>query len=163
MAEIQLRNRKREVVAVALLDDEDYGRVLALGPWYRNAAGYATHSIYLGGAPDNPKFARIQMARAVLGLGPGDPQWTDHRNGNRLDNHKANIRLTSPAQNNQNMPARTGRFRGVHWAKDRQKWRASVRLNGKLYNLGCFDTEEAAASVAAVWRAEHMPYSEPTR
>ena len=162
MAEIELRNRTGDVVGVAIVDDEDYERVVAAGPWHQDAKGYAIHSIYLGGGRVHGRYRREQMARSVLRVDPGDSHWPDHRNGNRLDNRKVNLRLTSPAQNNQNLPARTGRFRGVHWAKDRRKWRASARLDGKLHSLGCFDTEDEAGEVAQNWREEHMPFTVET-
>jgi hypothetical protein len=39
----------------------------------------------------------------------------------------------------------TSSYKGVHWRKDNQKWRACVRLDGKLKNLGHFTCEVQAA------------------
>lgn len=41
---------------------------------------------------------------------------------------------------------RTGRFKGVHFAKKQLKWIAQITHNGKCYHIGSFDGEEAAAS-----------------
>ncbi len=37
------------------------------------------------------------------------------------------------------------KYRGVFWNKQKQKWRASIYLNGKNVNLGRHATELAAA------------------
>src|SRR4051794_7734935 len=109
MAEIELRNRKRELVGVALVDDEDYERVLAAGPWHKDSAGYACHSVYLGGGRAAPHFRRERMARFVLGI-QASQIWVDHRDGDPLNNQNDNLRTATAAENNQNVPKRTGRF-----------------------------------------------------
>ena len=48
------------------------------------------------------------LHREVLGLTPGDGLETDHRNGDRLDNRRSNLRVATRAQNAQNVPARSG-------------------------------------------------------
>lgn len=40
----------------------------------------------------------------------------------------------------------SSRFVGVSWAKTRGKWLACIWVNGRHTNLGCFETEEEAAS-----------------
>ncbi len=48
--------------------------------------------------------------------------------------------------------APSSKFFGVGWHKGRKKWRAFVRHNGKLVDLGdSFDTELAAAKAVDVW------------
>ena len=50
----------------------------------------------------------------------------------------------------------SSKFFGVGWHKHNQKWRASVKHNGKLVNLGgSFDTEIAAAKAVDVWLREN--------
>ena len=52
--------------------------------------------------------------------------------------------------------ATTSKFWGVSWIKDQGRWRAQYRdANGKLRNLGLFDTQEPAAHAvnAAIRRA----------
>jgi hypothetical protein len=39
----------------------------------------------------------------------------------------------------------SSKYRGVSWSKTRKKWIASIGNNGKMYNLGGFDTEKEAA------------------
>jgi HNH endonuclease/AP2 domain len=66
----------------------------------------------------------------------------DHINGDRLDNRLENLRLATDLQNMHNCP-KTSRnksgYKGVHWDKWRNSWRATIRVNGKSIKLGRFD------------------------
>ena len=71
----------------------------------------------------------------------------DHINHNGLDNRKTNLRLCTPAQNQQNARPRTGgtsRHKGVHWDKRRKKYIVQVGHRSKRYNLGGFENEDDA-------------------
>ena len=100
------------------------------------------------------------MHRAILGLRHGDGVEGDHRNGDRLDNTRSNLRIVTDAQQAQNQRAR-GRsgYRGVAWHAPTGRWQASVRVAGRQRCLGYFARPEEAAAVAEVARTEHMPYS----
>lgn len=81
----------------------------------------------------------------VFGLGPGKPD-VDHINGNRLDNRKANLRCATRTQNNANAVPKSHSkqpFKGVRRAGTR--WSARLRMNGREFYLGRFDTAEDAA------------------
>jgi len=72
---------------------------------------------------------------------------TDHINGIRDDNRWINLRPCTKAENNQNKSPYKGsssKYLGVHWEKQRKKWRADIMINGKQKFLGRFETEEAA-------------------
>ena len=71
----------------------------------------------------------------------------DHINGNRMDNRRCNLRHCTNAENSRNCQHRSGtsKYRGVYYAKQTKKWRASIMHNGKRFHLGYFATEEAAA------------------
>lgn len=74
----------------------------------------------------------------------------DHINGNGLDNRRANLRKANAYQNSWNSKSHAGsksKYKGVSWNKERQKWKAQITCKGTHYNLGHFDTEEAAAKV----------------
>jgi hypothetical protein len=70
----------------------------------------------------------------------------DHINGNKSDNRIANLRDADALINVQNLHGPKGRnasgFLGV--SRKRDRWRASIRANGKQLNLGSFDTPELA-------------------
>jgi hypothetical protein len=73
----------------------------------------------------------------------------DHIDHCRTNNVASNLRWCSHSQNGMNASKRskpsTSSYKGVHWRKDTQKWRASVRLDGKLKHLGHFTSEVQAA------------------
>jgi hypothetical protein len=85
----------------------------------------------------------------------------DHINGNKSDNRLANLRDLPTKLNCQNeRSARknnpTG-LMGVQFRKGRQKWTATVRVEGKSYRLGSFSTaEEAHAAYIDGKRALHI-------
>lgn len=151
---IPLRDRNKSVVAHALVDDSDY-RWLNRWHWHRTADGYAARG------ESKPREVLVFMHREILGFKPSDGRRSDHRNRNRLDNRRSNLRPATPAQNNQNVGIRsnnTSGYRGVSRTRT-GRWRASGTVDGKSYNLGHYDTPELAAKVASDWRAQHHPYA----
>jgi hypothetical protein len=144
-------NSKR---GVALVDHIDAEMVSAYH-WSMNSDGYAKRVVYVG-----DKQLTVLMHRFLLGLGPGDPE-ADHINGNGLDNRRANLRVCTTAQNQQNRHDRP--YRGTRRQARGNLWMAQVKLDGKHHHLGCYATREEAAAVAAAWRRQHMPYSRDAR
>lgn len=143
------------VVAHAIVDDVD-AHVAAMR-WNRSPAGYAQRKVRVDG-----RYRTVLMHRLILGLDRGDAREVDHRNRDRLDNRRENLRVGTAALNQQNregIPNTSSRFRGVIWERQRKKWRAQVMLNGRTVTLGRFDHEEDAAAAASSWRAEHMPFA----
>lgn len=72
----------------------------------------------------------------------------DHINGDKTDNRICNLRDVPEMTNMQNeRKARrnnTSGYLGVHFRKERQKWVAQLRVNGKHKRFGSFDTPEEA-------------------
>ena len=78
----------------------------------------------------------------------------DHIDGDRLNNRFSNLREASRAQNmaNGRTPAtNTSGFKGVSFDRQRGRWQAFIKIDGKTKNLGRFKTPEDAhaAYVAA--------------
>jgi len=72
----------------------------------------------------------------------------DHINRRRTDNKISNLRLATRSENEQNkllQRCNTSGFRGVSWSKSRNRWQASIMLNGKQQHLGYFAAAEEAS------------------
>lgn len=157
VARVPVFGRDGELVAHALVDACD-AEFIARWRWILTTHGYAYRSLRIDG-----KQRTFRMHREVLGLTQADTVEVDHRNHDRLDNRRGNLRLvpTRSAQM-QNASAHRGSsssHRGVSWRSDKQKWVAQVMVNGKQYYLGLYATEEEAAEAARLGRRRLMPYA----
>jgi hypothetical protein len=87
------------------------------------------------------------MHRLINGTPEGRD--TDHKNCNRLDNRRDNLRVATRAQNHYNKSLgsdNTSGFKGVSWEKRRGKWIASINIDGHRKFLGSFISAEIAYS-----------------
>ncbi len=117
----------------AMVDDDDYEEI-SKHKWFCTNDGYAARR-----PPNGYGKKQEWMHRQILGLKKGG--LVDHKNGNRLDNRKENIRKCSHSQNASN----TGKYKnnssgykGVAWNKVTKKWSAQIGINGKVKTLGHF-------------------------
>lgn len=108
--------------------------------WRMNHNGYVERKFWKNG-----KCQRVFLHREILGAKRG--QIVDHRDGDRLNNTRENIRICSAYQNCCNTRRKHGmsRFKGVSWNKDRGAWAAQIGRAKKNYHLGYFKDEEDAA------------------
>lgn len=150
-AHLPLRDRHGSVRAHAVVDAEDV-EWLSRWRWGLHVRGYVVRPL---------GRQSVLMHRELLGLEHGDGLEGDHRNGDRLDNRRENLRVASHAENGQNIrrAPRSSSHRGVCWDKALDYWRAYAQLNGKQHHLGLFASERDAADAARAFRAAHMPYS----
>lgn len=82
----------------------------------------------------------------------------DHINHNPLDNRLGNLRVCTLAENKQNSrPYRnsSSQYKGVSLTKS-GRWRAYIRVEGKLIHLGRHDSEEDAARAYNRAAREHF-------
>lgn len=126
---------------VALVDDEDAGRVLAAGKWW---AKRDKNTVYASRTIRRPDGRRTSQSMHSFLTG-----WalTDHINGNGIDNRRSNLREATDTQNlhNQGLSKnnRSG-YKGVHWRKTTRRWKAVIGVNGTQRILGEFHTREEA-------------------
>jgi hypothetical protein len=84
---------------------------------------------------------------------------TDHINGDGLDNRRENLREVARGQNNRNCRKHsqvpTSRYLGVSRKKDRGRWIARVKVNGKDVFLGNHVTEIEAACAREAYIKAH--------
>lgn len=129
--------------AVTLVDDEDYDE-LVKHKWFLDSRGYVARKIR------NPVKRQVTelMHRVILGLPYGDPRQGDHRDTNRLNNRRNNLRIATNGQNQRNKGVyanNTSGVRGVYWYKPTQRWKAQINVNGKKKHLGYFHSIDDAA------------------
>lgn len=162
MKKIPLRRRDGSVRAWALTSERDY-TWLNRWRWCMSSTGYVVRSKMVAGHQHS-----IYMHRQILGLKHGDKRQGEHKNRNRLDCRRSNLRIAprGEADNRQNVGAYNGNtsgYRGVSWDKRRHKWIALAQLDKKKHWLGYYDTAEEADAVVKAWRAENMPFSEDAK
>jgi hypothetical protein len=128
-----------------LIDAEDWPRISGF-KWYVSSDGGGRMYVYT--YVDKKK---IYLHRFLLKA--PNSQRVDHRNGDPLDNRKANLRLASPQQNMFNRrkshtfkgKPTTSPFKGVTWDRSRGRHKAQIMKNGINHYLGRFMDERSAA------------------
>lgn len=132
---------------VALVDDEDF-EYLSQFKWRYNN-GYAARAGY---DKVRKKQLYIGMHQVVLERKLGRKlikgEIPEHKNRNRSDNTRDNVRLATQSKNLANIskyPAKSSRFKGVYRHNGTGKWQAQIMFNRKLIYIGLFDNEELAA------------------
>lgn len=87
----------------------------------------------------------------------------DHRNGNRADNRWDNLRKAKKSQNmwNAKTPStNTSGVKGVFWRKNRSRWLAQIKADGKQIYVGTFEKfEDAVAARKAAESKYHGEYA----
>jgi hypothetical protein len=68
----------------------------------------------------------------------------DHRDADTLNNRKFNLRIVTKSQNNMNRNKQQNNksgYKGILWYYHHgyNKWKASIRKDHKIYNLGYYD------------------------
>lgn len=125
---------------VTLVDDEDF---IALSQYkWCFGSGYAKRMTKVNGVEK-----MVTMHRQILSAPAG--AYVDHINGDKLDNRRANLRLTNSAGNSQNRDKQKGAFssgyKGVTFFKRAGRWRAQIHVDNKNRHLGYFQYERDAA------------------
>jgi hypothetical protein len=83
----------------------------------------------------------------------------DHIDGIKSDNRWDNLRDVTKGQNAHNSRLNKNNksgHTGVSFRSDSGKWRAIIRLNGKLKNLGQYDTAEDAVNAREKFEREFL-------
>lgn len=131
--------------ALITIDNDCYA-VFSRFEWRMCSWGYAVRSTRSNGI-----FTNIYMHRFLMNIHPGDLQFVDHIDGNKLNNQISNLRIVTRQQNqfNQRINARkhSSKYKGVLWYDyhGTAKWLAGIRFQRKRYHIGLFTNENDAA------------------
>ena len=122
------------------LDEEDAER-LSKYRYYLHKKGYAYRFLNIG-----EKRTAVYIHHDVMGKHEG--MVIDHISGDKLDNRKENLRITTNKSNLHNTGKQktnsSSRHKGVSWNKTARGWSATIH-DGKHIMLGLFETEDSAA------------------
>jgi hypothetical protein len=89
---------------------------------------------------------RLKMHRLILGCGIGEEG--DHKDGNGLNNRRANLRKCLQIQNARNRRKHakgSSRYKGVSFRKKYSAWRSRIGIGKSIIHLGYFSSEKEAA------------------
>ncbi len=137
-AEIELYNRKSELVACAKIDLEDIPKIKNK-KLFLDKYGYAR---------ETRKKENIQQKRLhqiIYGDYDKEKYEIDHKNANKLDNQRCNLRLLTHKHNVWNRirnDTLNGDIKGIFWLEKEKRW----LVNFGRIRLGRFDNKDEAIS-----------------
>ena len=123
-------------------DLDDAEKILQYS-WYKDCTGYPASTI-------NGETTRLHI---FLGL-----KWHDHKNRNKLDNRRKNLRPCNHNQNSMNKCLRKDNASGVigvYFFNRDKKWKAQINIDGKMKNLGTYINKEEAIKARLVAEAKY--------
>jgi len=128
----------------ALVDDADYSRVTQY-PWHVNHDGRV-----VGNVGDKVIFLNRFL------MNPRDDEEVDHKNRDKLDHQRCNLRICDSSQNKMNRPGkgRVSKYKGVTLYRPKNLWRARISAYGKHFFIGYFKDEVEAARAYDRWARE---------
>lgn len=138
MREILLHNTGR----VAIVDNCDYD-YLSQFEWVE-FDGYAIRR--------EGRDIIIRMHRDIFRLEKGDSREVDHKNLDKLDNRRSNLRVSTKSQNMMNRPkfkkkGTTSKYKGVRFLKTHDYWQVRIQKDGKCITIGHYSSEVAGANM----------------
>ncbi len=137
--------------ACAFVDDCDY-EMLVAHRWYAHVHIHDKNLVYARRtAYENGRQRTVLMHREILGdIPPG--MVVDHIDHNTTNNTRANLRIVAQPQNSRNRRgAQRDSLSGTRGVSPSNgKWRATIKVCGKVIHLGRFsEIKDAAFAYAA--------------
>ena len=130
----------------AKVDDEDYDFLNSFN-WYLTSSGYAYRQVRIGKRQYN-KRRNIFMSKVILNCPVGFV--VDHKDRDRLNNQRYNLRIATEEQNNRNKGKVKGtisKYIGVTIGRN-GKYVASITYKRKKYYFGTNHLTDLDAAVA---------------
>jgi hypothetical protein len=123
---------------------------------YNWTAAVRKHTTYVERNSVTGGVRKIVLLHRVI-AGTPDGMFTDHINGDGLDNRRCNLRVVDKVQNGRNQKVterNTSGFKGVTWDSQRGKWRSQIVVDHKQRYLGLYLNPEDAHAAYAKASAE---------
>lgn len=131
---------------VTIVDDIDSD--LANFKWHTSSSGYAIRWSPMKNWERHVIYIHRVILERKLKRKLTDNEYTDHINRDELDNRRRNLRAATPKQNQHNQGVARDNmsgYKGVAYAKNKQKWRAAINTKGRPVFIGLFDDAKTAA------------------
>ncbi len=128
----------------ALVDDDDFERVNRW-KWCASKTNQG-HIAMRKHCFEKNKWVTLKMHRFIMN--PPRNLQIDHKNHEKLDNRKCNLRICTATQNAANQKPRAGyssKYKGVRWREDEKVWVSEIKINRKRIYIGRFKKQLLAA------------------
>jgi hypothetical protein len=135
----------------AIVDEADF-EWLNQWKWTYHSENYAYRHEYYGRENGKYNVRTIYMHRLLITEGI-----PEHKNNNGLDNRRSNLRSATQQQNMWNRKGQKNTssvYKGV--TKRKEKWEASIKIEGKYKYLGLFEKESEAATAYNMAALRHF-------
>ena len=112
--------------------------------WWLSSDGYAVTNV----RKEDGSRTKVRIHRMAMGLSFGDKVDVDHIDGNKLNNHRRNLRICDTSENCQNQKLQknnTSGYKGVYFDKKANKWKSQIKHHGRNIHIGYYFTPEEAA------------------
>jgi len=105
--------------------------------------------------------ASVLMHRQILGMVAHDGRVCDHKDGDRLNNRRGNLRECTHSQNHANKkktarPRDQSQFKGVSFHRHSGLWHGRIQINKKQISLGYFKNEVETARAYDAAARQHF-------
>ncbi len=128
------------------MDDCDHAYLVSTGPWHFHSVGKGGYAAHTGPRPEAKRtymHKEVAKRKGLLGR-------VDHKNKNKLDDRRQNLRPATRSQNKANgdlYANNTQGRKGVY--KDGTRLKAFIRRGGKGKHLGFYDDTKIGKIQAA--------------
>lgn len=142
-----------------LVDIEDLPKLSKYNSWFISKRGDVYSQKWYKGKAKTYKIHRVIMDAP-------DNFDVDHINGNPLDNRKENLRVCTHAENGRNLKKKknnTSGHVGIIWDKERNKWRASIKVFYKSIYLGRYNKIKDAVAARKLAESKYFGEFAPRR
>ena len=127
----------------AIVDDEDYEKVTQ-NKWCVQKRHDGTFYVV--------RTIKFRLSNLILDSQLKPNEYIEHINGDRLDNRKCNLKVTTHSHDMHKAIQKndtSSRYKGVHWSKKDKRWHARITVESDRIWLGSFLSEEEASNAVS--------------